>query len=126
MELNELILEMFSMECKLFMKTDSYRLIEQKCDKKCFNREEQQLLDLEIHDTFRRFIKTIMEACPNLSKEDVIFCCLKKLGLENLIICHCMGKVSIQPENQRKYRIKKKMKEASCEILFDVIFSCQS
>ena len=49
MELNELILDVFQLECKLFMKMDSYRLIEQKCNKKCLTQDERQLLNFEIH-----------------------------------------------------------------------------
>jgi len=126
MELNELILDVFSLECKLFMKMDSYHLIERKCNKKCLTTDERQLLGLEIHYAFPRLIMTMKAACPSLTEEDLIFCCLEKLGMDDLIICHCMGNVGKQPENQRKYRIKKKMKEAQCDYLFDVIFSCNS
>ena len=126
MELNELMLDVFNLECKFFTKTDSYRRIEQKCSNKCLTPDERQLLNSEIHDSFERLIKTIKEACPSLTREDVIFCCLKKSGLDNLIIGHCIGNVNRQPKSQRKYRIKKKMKEAGCDYLFDVIFSCHS
>jgi len=34
-----------------------------------------------------------------------------------------MGCVSKQTINQRKYRIKKKMHEAGCDFLFELIFS---
>ncbi len=122
MEYNELIHDFFQLECKLFMKMDSYRLIEQKCNKKCLNSDERQRLNLDIHYVFTRLIKTIKETCPNLTGEDVIFCCLVKLGLETLVIGRCMGSVSKQTINQRKYRIKKKMKETKCDFLFDMIF----
>ena len=126
MELNELMLDVFKLESKLFRKTDSYRFIEQKCSKKCLTSGERKLLHSEIHDSFERLIKTIKEACPSLTDEDVTFCCLEKSCLDSLIIGHCMGDVNKQPVNQRKYRIKKKMKEAGCDYLFDVIFSCHS
>ena len=123
MDLNDLILDVFNLECKLFMKMDSYRLVEQKCAKKCLNKTERQVLNSEVHYVFTRLIKTIKEACPGLTDEDILFCCLGKLGLDSLIICRCMENVSKQPVNQRKYRIKKKMKEAQCDSLFDLIFS---
>jgi len=105
---------------------DSYRLIEQKCSKKCLTSDERKLLHSEIHDSFERLIKTIKEVCPSLTDEDITFCCLEKSGLGNLIIGHCMGDVNNQPVNQRKYRIKKKMKEADCEFLYDMIFNSHS
>lgn len=125
MEMNELILDVFNLECKLFMKMDSYRLIEQKCNDKCLSSNEQQLLNSEIHYVFTRLIKILTEACPGLTEEDLVFCCLEKSGLDYLVVCHCMGSVGKKPENQRKYRIKKKMEEARCDELFDVIF-CHS
>jgi len=122
-ELNEWISEVFQLECKLFKKMDSYRLIEQKCNKKCLNPNEKQLLNTDIHYVFTYLIKVIKQACRNLTDEDVLFCCLIKLGLTSSVICHCMGSISKQTANQRKYRIRKKMKEAECEILFDMIFT---
>ena len=120
---NELIHDVFQLECKLFMKMDSFHLIQQKCNKKCFNTDERQQLNIDIHDVFTRLIKTIKLACPSLTSEDVMFCCLAKLGLDNSVVGRCMGSVSKQTINQRKYRIKKKMKEVKCDFLFDMIFT---
>ena len=122
MELHELIPYMFNMECKLFMKMDSYRLIEQKCNKKCLNPDERQLLNSEIYYVFKLLIKMIIEPCPELTDEDVVFCCLAKSGLDNRMISRCLGSNSMQAIIQRKYRIKKKMWKAKCENLFEVIF----
>ena len=124
--LEELILNMFSMECTLFMQSDSYRLIEQKCKNKCLNSNEMQQLNTEVHSDFILLIKAMKEACPSLTDEDILFCCLAKSGLDHMTICHCLGNINKQPENQRKYRIKKKMKEAQCDFLFDMIFTCNS
>jgi len=122
-ELNEWISEVFQLECKLFTRMDSYRLIEQKCNKKCLNPNERQLLYTDIHYVFTRLIKSIKQACRDLTDEDVIFCCLAKSGLTSSTICHCMGSISKQTANQRKYRIRKKMREVECDFLFDMIFS---
>ena len=126
MELNELLPEVLSMECKLFTKMDSYRLIEQKCDKKCLAPDEKQRLNVDIHYVFSWLIKTVTAACPNLTEDDIVFCCLEKTGLDSITICHCMGCISKQAVNQRKYRIKKKMHEAHCDDLFELIFPCHS
>lgn len=122
MEYNELIYEVFNLECKLFMKMDSFRLIKQKCAKKCLDLNERQQLSIELHSVFTRLIKTIKTNCPNLTNEDIKFCCLTKLGLENLVIGHSLGSISKQSINQRKYRIKKKMNETECDDLFNMIF----
>ena len=123
MELNELILRIFDWECESFMKTDSYRLIEQKCSIKCLNQDERQLLNSEIHYVFPKLIKTLKEACPSLTKEDVIFCCLEKSGLDNSVICRCLGSICKKTIKQRKYRVKKKMQEVRFDFLFDLIFT---
>ena len=122
-QLNELILDLFQLECKLFMKTDSYHIIEQKCNNKCLTPNEMQQLNAEVQYDFTLLIKTIKKACPSLTDEDVLFCCLEKSGLDRSFIAHSMGDVNKQPINQRKYRIKKKMEEAKCDFLFELIFS---
>ncbi|MDR1222051.1 MAG: hypothetical protein LBL07_04110, partial [Tannerella sp.] len=49
--------------------------------------------------------------------------CLVKSGLVNPVIAgYCMGIVNRYAINQRKYRIKMKMKEAEREDLFELIF----
>ena len=123
MKYNTIMLDVFELECKLFMKMDSYNLIEKKCNKKCLNQDEKQQLNMDVQYAFAKLIKTIKETCPRLTNEDVIFCCLTKSGLDTMIICHCMGSFSLQTANQRKYRIKKKMKESKCGFLFDLIFT---
>ena len=122
-QLEELIFDIFNLECKFFMQTDSYRLIEKKCNTKCLSPKERQQLNVDVQYTFTLLIKTMKKACPSLTVEDVVFCCLAESGLENTIVAHCMGDVGKQPVNQRKYRIKKKMKEAECEFLFEYIFT---
>jgi len=120
---DELICDYFQLECKSFMETNSYRLIEQKCNNKCLNPNERQQLHKEVQSVFILLIKIMKRACRSLTEKDVLFCCLEKAGLDNFTIGHCMGDVNKQPINQRKYRIKKKMKAVNCDFLFDMIFS---
>jgi succinylglutamate desuccinylase len=121
-ENDELLRHIFRLGFQLFMQTESYRKMEQKRNKKCFNSEERQQLHTDIHNTFTKLIQIILENCPKATKEDIIFCCLSKLGLDSAVICCCMGNVNKQTANQRKYRIHMKMKEVKCEDLFDSIF----
>ncbi|MDR1197474.1 MAG: hypothetical protein LBK94_00470 [Prevotellaceae bacterium] len=123
MENKELLIEIFRLECQLFMKIDSYRFIERKRNKQCLNPDERQQLNNDIHQVFKGLIKIIKDACPKLTQEDVVFCCLVKSGLVNLVTAgYCMGIVNRYAINQRKYRIKMKMKEAEREDLFELIF----
>ena len=122
MEHYELINYTFQLECKLFKTTDSYRLIEQKCSTKCFSPAEKQQLEEDIHYVFTRLIKIITQACPDLTREDIIFCCLMKLGLQSDDIARCMGSFSKQAINQRKYRIRKKIQETKCSFLHNIMF----
>ena len=125
MDYKELINDVFELERKLFMKMDSFHLIGKKCNNKCLNPDERKQLSLDIHYVFERLIRIIKKSCPSLTGEDILFCCLKKSGLENMVVGRCIGIASRPAINQRKYRIKKKMQEAQCDYLFDMIFSTE-
>jgi hypothetical protein len=122
-ENEELLRYIFRLGCQFFTQTDSYRKLEEKKNKKCFNSEERRQLHIEIHSAFTKLVQIIRKACPDLTNEDIVFCCLSQFGLDSSAICRCMGNVNTQPVNQRRYRIKKKMKERKCDALFDWIFN---
>jgi hypothetical protein len=122
-ENDELLRHVFRMGCQLFIQTDSYKKLAQKRNKKCFNTEERQQLHIEIHNAFAKLIQIIQKACPDLTNEDIVFCCLSQLDLDSSALCCCMGIVNKQAVNQRRYRIRKKMKEKECDTLFDRIFN---
>ena len=119
---NELFNYVFQSERKLFTKMDSYRLIEKKCKDKCLNLTEREQLSLDIRHVFEMLIRIIKDSCPDLTDDDILFCCLKNSRLDSMIAGHCIGCASRQAVNQRKYRIKKKMTDANCKYLFDMIF----
>ena len=123
MENKELLSDIFQLERKLFMKMDSYRLIEQKCNQKCLNPDEKKRLYVDIHYVFKTLIRIITNACTSLTEEDIAFCCLKQTGLENMVAGRSMGIASRPAVNQRKYRIKKKMNASKRNDLFDMIFT---
>ena len=112
----------FQLESKLFTKTDTYRLVQQKSGKKSFTPDEIRQLKADINYVFDWLIKALKQSCSSLTEEDILFCCLATLGLETRNLGHCMGTASRQAVNQRRYRVKKKMKEANCEYLLDAIF----
>ena len=112
----------FQLESKLFMKMDSYRLVEQKSKIKCLAPNEIQQLFSDIRYVYEQTIEILKQSCSLFTEYDIIFCCLAKQNLDNTLLSHCMGTASRQATNQRRYRIKKKMKESKCEYLFDMIF----
>ena len=114
----------FQSERKLFQKMDSYRFVSQKSKIKCLTPTERRQLFMDINYVFTLSIKTIKQACAGLTEEDVMYSCLAKTGLDSQSISNCMGSASRQSINQRKYRIKKKMKAANSENLFSLIFNC--
>ena len=120
----KLLNDVSHLERLVFLKTDSYHLIEKKCmtKGKWLDMDERKQLDVEVHDVFKRLIRTVKKSCPALTNDDILFCCLKRAGLDNMVAGRCIGSGSRQSINQRKYRIKKKMTEAKCNYLFDMIF----
>ena len=124
-ENEELKQHVFQLESKLFIQMDSYLLIEQKSKIKCFSPNEIQQLYADINYVYILSIKMLKSACSSLTEEDIMFCCLSKLHLGNTRLGHSMGCASRQAVNQRRYRIKKKMKEARCDYLFDLIFQLE-
>jgi hypothetical protein len=124
MENSELLRHIFQLESKLFKKTEIFQIIELKAEKKCLIENERQQLRMEIQSVFINFIQTIKINCPEITDEDIIFCCLVKTGLNTSVISCCMGNADNKAANQRKYRIKKKIMKAKCDSLFDQIFNC--
>ena len=121
-ENEELKRNVFSLESKLFMKMESYRSVELKSKIKCLTPVERQQLFSDIRYVYELTIKILRQSCSQLTEDDISFCCLSKLNLDNTRLSHCTGTASRQATNQRRYRIKKKMKEANCEYLFEMIF----
>ncbi|HBK40887.1 MAG TPA: hypothetical protein DDZ57_04880 [Porphyromonadaceae bacterium] len=122
-EIDELIHTIFKLESKLFTKTESYRIIDRDCRKNCLSFEERQQLVIDIHYAFEGLIKILKKNCPSLTDEDIIFCCLIKTGIEKMTVGRCLGSLSRESLNQRKYRIKKKMEFVKSDLLFELIFS---
>ncbi len=123
MEYNEWLKDVVRLECLLFTTISSYQLIEEKKDIKYLTLNEREQLYTDVFFIFQRLVKILQKSCPTLTKEDIVFCCLFKVGVDRSFINCCMGTVSYQAFNQRKYRIRKKMKQTENEDLFRFIFS---
>jgi hypothetical protein len=66
LDYKELMNDVIELESKLFMQMDSYRLIEQKCNKKCLNSDERKQVYIDIHYVFTRLIRIIKSAIKAL------------------------------------------------------------
>jgi len=121
-ENNELLKYVFQLEGKLFLKMDSYRLVEEKSKVKCLSNIERKQLCNDINCVFYQLIKILKTACILLTEEDLMFCCFSIMKIHGKILRHCMGTTSKYASNQRRYRIKKKMKLTSCSNLYEIIF----
>ena len=118
-------MHIFQLESQLFKNTVSYQLIEQNSSGRCFNLNEYRQLHSDVFRVYQKLISMIWNACTQLTHEDIVFCCLTKLGLSDSEICCCIGCVNKQTINQRKYRIKKKMLEVEREDVFNLIFEIE-
>ena len=112
----------FHLEAELFAKTEAFRLIQHKSHLKCFTPTEIRQLSADIHHVFKPLITDLKRSCSSLTDEDILFCCLARLGIASKNIGHCMGCASKQAVNQRRYRVKKKLKEAQSSQLIEMIF----
>jgi hypothetical protein len=115
-------------EYEIFRITSSYEKIKQiieqdEKERKCFNYNELLKLKKDISISFSSFSNELQIACPTLSPDEIIFCCLLKAKIPLIVIMYCLGNNDISPLKQRKYRIHQKMLQCRCEKLFDSIFT---
>jgi hypothetical protein len=126
-EKEKLFRERLHPEFETFRITSSYQKISQlneqeEKQRKCFNPEERQRLKDDIKISFSKFSEELQIACPRLSPDEIVFCCLAKSGISFPVIGLCFGNIDLHAVKQRKYRIRKKMLQVQCEKLFDSIF----
>jgi tetratricopeptide (TPR) repeat protein len=128
---NELItlqLHISQLQCETFRSKPIYNQIIQSSQTKnspeekiIVEKERQELRD-EIKITFATFINNLRAACPALTEDEILHCCLAKLNLDTATISLCFGYTDTHSTRQRKTRIKKKMADFDCENIFDSIF----
>lgn len=88
-----------------------------------FTKEEFKELQEITEHLFAGFTQELATACPPLTKEDILYCCLVKLGLPALTIAYCFTSFDTNPLKQRKKRIKEKiMEQTDNKELFESIF----
>ncbi|HJC95627.1 MAG TPA: hypothetical protein H9925_04155 [Candidatus Phocaeicola gallinarum] len=102
----------------LFEQTPIYKKIKQLasqkdvCEKerKVLSNAEREKLSAVLFDIYQNYVSELKEKYPRLTDDDLLFLCLLQAKLEPLTIAMCFGFTNTLPINQRKYRLKEKMK----------------
>ena len=120
----ELIIERLKQEKSelrnwLFIQSDIYKKIvilskqevSDKKEMKVLTNSELKKLQKIIFDIYKDYVSTLQEKYPKLTEEDILYLCLKEAKLKSQTIALCFGYNNTHPINQRKLRIKERMKD---------------
>lgn len=120
----ELIIERLKQEKSelrnwLFTQSDIYKKIvilskqevSDKKEMKVLTNTELKKLQKIIFDIYKDYVSTLQEKYPKLTEEDILYLCLKEAKLKSQTIALCFGYNNTHPINQRKLRIKERMKD---------------
>ena len=103
----------------LFTQSDIYKRIialskQEVSDKKAMKvltNAELKKLQKTIFEIYADYISYLQKKYPKLTEEDILYLCLNEAKLQPLTIALCFGYNNTHPINQRKLRIKEKMKD---------------
>lgn len=79
-------------------------------DRKVLSNAGREELKSVLFDIHRDYISELKEKYPRLTEDDLLYLCLQQTGLDSLTIALCLGFTNTQPVNQRRYRLKEKMR----------------
>lgn len=92
-----------------------------------FPTKEREELKNTIQKIYTDLPRELSVLCPSLTEEDRLFCCLAKLNFSLPLIGACTGYARVESARQRRYRISKKMFEATqSEDLYNSFFTHQA
>lgn len=77
---------------------------------KVLNTEDQKKLKNVLFDIYAEYINALKSEYPRLTDSDLLLLCLQETSLDSLSIAICFGYTNTHPINQRKLRIREKMK----------------
>lgn len=114
--------EKFHYSIQLFQKTPYYKILEdlmhkRKIEEKIFTLEEREHLWDCIYQTFSDTMSDLKTQCPELTHEDLLYCIFYLLRYSNPVIIACTGS-NANALKSRKNRLKNKMNEELCSIIF--------
>jgi tetratricopeptide (TPR) repeat protein len=121
--LKQLQKEKFYYSIQLFQKTSYYKTIQElkqkrRIEEKVFTSGERGLLWDCIYQIFSDTMSYLKAQCPELTREDLLYCIFYLLGYSNSIIIICTGS-NANALKSRKNRLKNKMTKE----LYSFIFS---
>lgn len=103
----------------LFSQTDIYKKIKtlsnqevsDKKDMKVLTNTEMKKLQKTIFEIYTDYISALQGKYPKLTEEDILYLCLNEAKFKPQTIALCFGFNNTHPINQRKLRIKERMKD---------------
>ena len=121
--LKQLQKEKFYYSIQLFQKTSYYKTIQElkqkrRIEEKVFTSGERELLWDCIYQIFSDTMSYLKAQCPELTREELLYCIFYLLGYSNSIIIICAGS-NANALKSRKNRLKNKMTKE----LYSFIFS---
>lgn len=103
----------------LFSQSDIYKKINtlsnqevsDKKDMKVLTNTEMKKLQKTIFEIYTDYISALQGKYPKLTEEDILYLCLNEAKFKPQTIALCFGFNNTHPINQRKLRIKERMKD---------------
>lgn len=90
---------------------------------KVLTNAELKKLQKIIFEIYADYISYLQKKYPKLTEEDILYLCLNEAKLQPLTIALCFGYNNTHPINQRKLRIKERMKDrrnVKCDQYFTI------
>ena len=102
----------------LFEQSESYKKIQQfRAEKgKVLNPNERLKLKNTIFNIYATYVEEIRRKYPRLVEDDLLLLCLQKTELDSKAIAICFGYEDTHAINQRKVRIKERMKATEAKV----------
>ena len=102
----------------LFEQSESYKKIQQfRAEKgKVLNPNERLKLKNTIFNIYATYVEEIRQKYPRLVEDDLLLLCLQKTELDSKAIAICFGYEDTHAINQRKVRIKERMKATEAKV----------
>lgn len=88
----------------------SKQTVSDKKQMKALTNSEQGLLKTTVFEIYRDYTESLKTKHPKLTEDDLLFLCLQETSLTPQSIAFCFGYTDTHTLNQKKYRLKERMK----------------
>lgn len=96
--------------------TLSKQTVSNKKEMKVLTTSEQEQLKNTVFNIYNEYTFFLRKKYPKLTESDLLFLCLQESSLEPQSIAICFGYSDTHPLNQKKYRIKDRMREEESKV----------